>query len=413
MSDTTLTQQNPTYRRLVGISWADVGIYPLIAALPFMYLPRVIDGDTQPWIFCTAFLAFFTFRAKNFLQQRDLLLIGLSIACIAAYALRSSDAFLIFRCSYMHIAFIMLWLVCRREKGELFGAAIRYTIIVWFIVGLYQFTSVAMGLGLGMPELFTGRYGTAGAGIPGLTAEPSFYGSLSAIHLMYLLSEKKKSNNIYIALASANVLLSGSLLAILLLGFPLMKLNFRLKLAAAILLPIFFVINFMLSAAGGLLSRVSFLQAADAVGSSSGTLFEKLLLDPSLSIRIGNVYFTLYENLWNSLSLTTKVDYVNDYSRFVQDTGIWYDPLTEYTIPSAGELIYGSGIFGALLMIAIIAYARKQAVLTRDKWEKIIFIMACFLNPITIANPFLIIYALKKPATACEDDPPRMRSQTR
>lgn len=380
----TLNWRMPTFH------WQDIGILPLLLMIPFMYMPKIVNGDTQPWIVSCAFIAFFTFRTDAFLFKRDVPLVALSLLCVAVYWMRSTNDFLLMRTCYIHISFIMLWLTCRRANEETFSATIKYTIILWFAVGVYEFTNRAMGGGLGMPELLTGRFGTGNGGIPSLTAEPSFYGSLSAVQMMYLLSENKRSNRIYIALAGISAVISGSLLAMTLLAFPLMKLPLRLRIAAFVGIPAMVVVNFMISSAG-LLARVSFLQV-----SQSGGLAETALLDPSLNIRVGNVYFTLYHHFVDSITLSTPIQYLWEYSKFAKDGGIWWDPLTEYTIPFAGELIYGSGIFGLLLMFGIILAARACAKTAWGKLEKTIFIAACFLNPIAISNPLLIIYAQKR-----------------
>lgn len=375
------------------IPWQDLGIYPLLFVLPFMFLPKVIDGDTQPWVISTALLAFLTFRPSEFLRMRDLILVAISALCVVAFAWRAQADFLLIRTCYMHIAFVMLWFVCRREKGDFFPAAVRYTIALWFVFGLYEFISVSTGHGLGVPEMLSGRFGEGRSGVPGLTAEPSFYGSLSALQMMYLLSRHERRNLPYIILAAVSVVLSGSLLASLMLLFPFFKLNWRWKLLTLATVPFLILGSFLISA-GGIVSRLSFLQATDAASSMSGNIFDMLLLDGSLSIRIGNIYFTLYHHLWQSLTLMTPVHYKQEYTQFCLDQGIWYDPTTEYTIPFAGELVYGSGIFGLLLMVALIAFAQARSKTLSTKCEKAVFLVACFLNPITIANPFLSIYAL-------------------
>ena len=120
-------------------------------------------------------------------------------------------------------------MVCRREQGEFFPSAVRLTILIWLAVGLYQYISIAQGL----PIEIAGRFVEGRSGVPSLTPEPSFYGSLSILHMMYLLSEGQKKNNPYIVCAAASVVLSGSLFALLLLVFPLMKLRSPARARAA------------------------------------------------------------------------------------------------------------------------------------------------------------------------------------
>jgi hypothetical protein len=79
--------------------------------------------------------------------------------------------------------------VCRREQGEFFPSAVRLTILIWLAVGLYQYISVALGL----PIEIAGRFVEGRSGVPSLTPEPSIYGSLSILHMMY--SPNYKKNN--------------------------------------------------------------------------------------------------------------------------------------------------------------------------------------------------------------------------
>jgi len=357
---------------------------PLLAALPFMYAPKVLEGDTQPWVLMGALFALFSFRTRRFVRPDDGILIGLASLSFLAYAARSELGLETIRNAYTQITFIVLWVVSRRERGDFFPAAIRLTIVVWLGVGLYQYFSIAFGL----PIEISGRYVEGRSGVPSLTSEPSTYGSLSMIHMMYLLSERKARNNLFIAAAAASVVLSGSLLALVLLVFPLMKLKMRWRVAAALGLALLVVGDGMFTDAG-LTARLSSI-AADGSGLAAS------LLDPSLNLRFGHVYFTLFENLSSSLWLTSPVDFMEQYNRFAADSGVFIETGSNFILSAAGELIYGSGIAGALLLFFVIRKARAESSTPGRKLEKTAFIIACMLNPISLSNAFLIIYAQQK-----------------
>ena len=139
----------------------------------------------------------------------------------------------------------------------------------------------------------------------------------------------------------------------------------------------------------GLTARLSSI-AADGSGLAAS------LLDPSLNLRFGHVYFTLFENLSSSLWLTSPVDFMEQYNRFAADSGVFIETGSNFILSAAGELIYGSGIAGALLLFFVIRKARAESSTPGRKLEKTAFIIACMLNPISLSNAFLIIYAQQK-----------------
>ncbi len=139
----------------------------------------------------------------------------------------------------------------------------------------------------------------------------------------------------------------------------------------------------------GLTSRLTSIAAG-------GSGLASTLLDPSLNLRFGHLYFTLYENLFASLSLTSPVDFMEQYNRFAADSGVFIETGSNFILPAAGELIYGSGIAGAMLLYFFIRKARAEASTPGRKLVKTAFIISCMLNPISLSNAFLIIYAQQK-----------------
>lgn len=362
----------------------DAGIVPLIVCCPFMYFPKVLEGDTQPWVMIAALIALFTYRTRRFILRGDVALVLLAMLCVVVYAVRAGFGVDLLRAAYNQLTFIVLWLVCRRDRGDYLPTAIRLTVLVWFAVGLYQYVFVALGL----PIEIAGRFIEGRSGVPSLTSEPSAYGSLSMLHMMYLLSEHKTSNRPFIVATVVSVVLSGSLLAFALLLFPLMKLKLRWRIIAMLAIPLLVSFDYLLSSAG-LTLRVSNI-ASTTQGLAAA------MLDPSVNIRLGHIYFTLIQNFWRSLFWLSPVDFMNQYNAFADTSRIFMETGSNFILTSAGDLIYSYGLVGALLLWLFIRKAQRQCVTRAEKLEKLAFIGACMLNPIYLSNVFLVVYAQRR-----------------
>ena len=358
----------------------DIGILPLILCCPIMYYPKVVDGDTQPWVLIAGLIALFTFRTEHFVNKRDWPLVILSVLCVGAYAARAEVGFGLLRAAYTYVAFLVLWTVCQRDTGKYLTVAVKATVIVWFAVGILQYVLVHQGIDIGM-----GRYQPGRSGVPSLTAEASFYGSISMLQLMYLLSLRKPGNRIYIAAASASVVLSGSVLAMLLLIFPLWKLPLKYRFLAAIVLAALVAGDYYLSSAG--------LGARLVSIGAGGADFGSAALDASLNLRLGNIYFTLVRNLIPSLLMQGPVSFMSQYNSFAHDSGVFIGVESDNILPALGEMIYGSGIIGVALLMVFLKRALEHCRTRRSKFERLVFIFVCMLNPISLSNIFLIMYA--------------------
>lgn len=355
-----------------------------MAALPAMYVPKVVDGDTQPWIFLAALVALLTFRTNEFCHRRDLPIYGLAALCSFLQAIRSETAFEVVRAVYTYGMFAVLWSVLRRERGEFMVYAVRSVIVIWFLVGFYQYLAVNFGL----PVSFSGRYVEERSGVPSMTAEASFFGGMAVMQMMYLLSRGDRRDNIYIAIAGLSVLISGSLLAILLLVFPFLLMRPRIQLLSMMALSALVIADSQVNI-GGLVARVSSV-------ASPGEGLANVLLDPSLNLRIGHVIFTLYVNLVDSLFLISPLDFQSQYNAFGNSTGAFIPTESEFILTSLGGMIYGSGVFALPLLSMIFVRASDAA---SRPWRRIVklgFLFACLLTTFGISNPFLLLYVLQR-----------------
>lgn len=362
------------------------GLLPLLLAMPLMYWPRIIDGDTQPWSIVGAAIAFALYwpyrRRENWLGT---VVIGLlSAGAIAAYWLRGPDQDYLLRYSGIMAALVMLWDIAARDPGPVIGRMVRITIVLWFIVGAYQVVAIRLGLPL---EMF-GRYLAGRSGVPSLTPEPSYYGSISVLLLMYLIAEGKKSDARYMAIAVVNVLLSGSLLSYLLLLIPMFRLPLGYKIAGS-MLAVIAVIGGIDFSESGFFNRIATLNF-----SSLGT--DILTRDGSINLRAGHIWFTLVENLPRELTFSSLASFYLEYNHWALSTGVFIVNGSDSILPIGGELLFRSGLFGLLIIMMILRKAWTTADRRYDRWEKIVFIVACFMNPISFANPLFIFYIHKR-----------------
>jgi hypothetical protein len=365
-----------------------IGLLPLMIAMPLMYWPRLLEGDTQPWVVIGALFAclFFWPKDRPTDSKRLFLPIIAAAGCALIYGLRETDGQYILRYVSIMITFIALWIIACRGGAYWIGKAIRAAIILWFAVGIYQLVAVRLGL----PIEFFGRYIPGRGGVPSLTAEPSFYGSISVLQLMYLLNENEKSNRPYIVVAVCNVLLSGSILSYILLVVPLMRLPIKMILLG--LLPIIFVVSqgFKLSDTGSF-ARLATLDPMTIVSDPMRVLKR----DASTNLRTGHVLFSLGENFKDSILFRNSSSFREEYNNWAFRKGDYIYNGSDFILTSAGEMIFRSGAIGLILLIFIMFYGIKSAQTNRLRVEKISFMGLCFLSPVALSNPFFIFYILQ------------------
>lgn len=363
-----------------------LAILPLLIAMPLLYWPRVLENDTQPWVVVGATIAALLFfkprrdRSSDALAAVSLLALG----AIVAYALRDPQFAFLLRYAGILLTFILLWHLASRDPGPIIGKVVRLTIGIWFVIGVYQVLAVRTGL----PVEFFGRYQPGRSGVPSLTAEPSFYGSISVLLLMYLLTEKSPRNRPYIVIAVLNVLLSGSLLSFLLLGIPLFRMPLGYKIAGGILgvAALFTGINVLQS---GFFERVATLQL-------SGLGLDLLTRDASINLRFGHILFTMIENLPRELLFLNDIDFFLEYNSWAMFTGVYIASNSDFILPTGGELLFRSGAMGLFLIAFVLWTSWRNSGTHYERWEKTLFVAVCFLNPISLMNPFFVFYIHKR-----------------
>jgi hypothetical protein len=359
---------------------------PFLASLPFLYVPKLLEGDTQPWVLLTAVFALFTYRPRNFLQRSDVLLVAMVLLAIGIYAARAGVTGMTVRMAYILLMFLVLWALARRGGEDLFAMGARFTLTVWFIAGAYQYIAVKLGL----PMDFGGRYVEGRGGVPSMTAEPSYFGTLSVLMVMYLLHFGGR-NGIYITMAVLSVLMSGSILAVIFLIFPFLYLRMPVKILAAGAVTALVLIDAAINEAG--------LTARLAGFGSAGEGLVSLLVDPSLNTRFGHIWFSLWDNLWAELTFTNATGFQNAYNAFAAETGILIPTESDFVLPIAGELVFGIGIFGLIISTLLLWCAAQGGRTPGERLIRASLVLACLFNPVSIANPFLVFLALQKRPT--------------
>lgn len=367
-----------------GRKYAFIGLLPLMLAMPLMYWPRVIDGDTQPWVAIgaiVAFVAYWPARRQQGLSEA-LLITSVAFAAALAYLIRGPEPQALLRYSALLLTFVALWFVGQREQGRLIPHAVRATVVLWFVIGLYEVIAVRVGL----PTDFFGRFVAGRSGVPSLTAEPSFYGSISVIQIMYLRTERDPRNGKYMALAAASVLFSGSMLSMLLLLFPILHLPLRWKFGAGVGLMLVMLFGYDLSQSGFFL-RLQHLDFASAG-------IDLISQDASTSLRFGHLHFTLADHFIDSLLFQGSIDFEREYNQFAM--GLYLANGSDFILTWAGELIFRSGPLGLVLLLLVFRHAYYTAPTSPRRFEKLAFMAVCLLNPINFANPFFLFYVIKR-----------------
>lgn len=362
------------------------GLLPLLISMPLMFWPKIVEGDTQPWPIAGAAIAFlFYWPYSRRANWSGTFVIGLlTFAAIAAYWLRGPDPDYFLRYAGIMGALALLWDIAARGPGAVIGRVVRITIVLWFVVGVYQIVAIRLGLPLDM----FGRYIAGRGGVPSLTPESSYYGSISVLLLMYLITDRRPNDKPYIAIAALNVLLSGSLLSLLLLLVPLFRLPLGYKITG-VLFAIFALIGGLDFTDSGLFNRIASLDF-----SSLGT--DILLRDASINLRAGHIWFTMVENLPRELTFSSLASYYLEYNHWALSTGTFIVNGSDAILPLGGELLFRSGLFGLLIILFVLREAWKTGQNRYDRWEKLVFVIACFLNPLSFANPFFIFYIHKR-----------------
>ncbi len=374
-----------------------LALLPLMLLLPFIYWPKITDFDTQPTIVAGIALAFVFFwpSHERRISYGMVRLIVLVVAAIAIYVGRGPETEFAIRYGLILLTFLALWNLGERGAADYLAPFVRATIVIWFAFGLYQ----TIGIRLGWDMDFTGRFVASYSGVPSITAEPSFYGSLSVLQIMILASNHVRRNIPFYVLAAMSVLMSGSLLAFLFFLFPVWLLPARWKLAGAIAVLILLLLGVQVMESG-FFARVQKFQL-------SGLGSDIMGIDISLNLRFGHIWYIFYENILRELSLVNSVDFFFEYNHWASRNPLIYPTSTDFILPSGGELIFRSGPVGLLIMIYIILFASRTAEGRNMRLLKVGFVTACLLNPMSLANPFFILYIHQRVGFQARSSRPR------
>lgn len=358
-----------------------LALLPLLISIPCMYWPKLIDADTQPWVVIGAATGalFYWPLGAHFSKAFPVIPTILGVLAVGAYWMRSPDSDLLLRYGVIIFTFVMLWQIGNRGVDRTVGTIVRFTVVLWFLVGLYQSLAVRLGL----PIDFFGRYVAGRGGVPSLTAEASYYGSISTLHLMYIIADRRRYDWIFYPLAVGSVLLSGSILSFVLLIIPFFRLPTQLKVAVGLagLAALLLGVDLMSS---GFFARLASLEPS--------AITDSLLSDYSTNLRAGHIVFTYWDALGRELLFRNGVDFFYEYNQwaFTSNTFVFND--SGFILPAGGELLFRSGSVGLLILMLMARTAFQTAETTKDRIEKVAFVLACMLNPISLTNPVFVLY---------------------
>jgi hypothetical protein len=390
MASNALTDRVPGWMR--SYSWSEeparagwLSLFPLLLSIPFLYWPRVIESDTQPWVVGGAAIALLTYwpRRADFSKAFPVVMTTLGILAVGAYWLKQPDNDMLLRYAVIVGTFVMLWHVGSRGVHRSVGTMVRFTIVLWFAVGFYQ----TIALRLGLPVDFFGRYVSGRSGVPSLTVEASYYGSISVLQLMYLFTDRRQHDWVYQGLAAVSVILSGSLLSLLLLIFPFFRLPLTVKLVAGFAA----VIVLMLGVDVLELGFFARLQVFDP-----RALLDSLLSDYSTNLRTGHIVYTCYAALPRELLFLNGPDFYYEFNQWAFTSRVFVPNDSGFILPAGGELLFRSGSVGLLLLLVIFLTAWRSGTTRFERIEKLLFVMACLVNPVSLSNPVFVLYIHKK-----------------
>jgi hypothetical protein len=172
------------------------------------------------------------------------------------------------------------------------------------------------------------------------------------------------------------------------MAFPILKLPAKVRLPVVSAIVGLIVADYSFSASGVTSRVLAFNQVAGNLAT--------ILLDPSLNLRVGHLYFTLYEHLTESLLLSGEISFMQQYNAFAARSSVFIDTGSNFILPAIGDVIYGTGLVGLALLVAFFRSSLVASSTTRAKLQKGLFMLACMVNPISLSNIFLILYAQKK-----------------
>lgn len=354
-----------------------------LLALPLSFFPKLIDGDTQPWPLLATFLLLLVNKEAQKLRSADMLVIAIAFAGIITYLARSGFTEDFFRFSYKLVSFSLLFVCCSALPSSLVARAMRWVITIWFLVGLLQTIAVALDVNIYMP----GRFVEGRSGVPSLTPEPSLYGLLSSLALIYLLYENQQVKFRYIIMAVGNVFLSGSILAILSMGFLVFFIRLRILIMLAFLAPLMLwavASNWELA----FLNRFVFLF-------ETGADLVVLISDYSINLRIGHVVYTLWTVLLESLFFQTPISFESSYNNWAASNNIFFPTGSEFILTGSGDLIYRGGVFGAILLF--MTFVQAACLTPRKRILKVLIIFTLLLTQLGVSSAFLMLFASQRP----------------
>ena len=354
----------------------------LCLALPFSYYPRLIDGDTQPWPLLAAIFLLLSSKSARILTKTDILLIAFAFLAIVGTLVRFEMSEHTLRFAFKVISFLAFWMCARSLPPEVVAYGMKMVISLWFIVGVLQ--TIFILLGFDFP--FSGRFIASRGGVPSLTPEPSMYGMLSIVALIYLRFLEVRTKAIYTFMAISNVFLSGSILGFSILVFLLFLISNRAKLI------IFCVLSFIAISETASLDFF-FLNRLTSIWEAQSD-WSVLALDYSINLRVGHIVFTTISTLLPSLVFFGDNSFGNAYNAWASKTGVFLPTGSDFILTGLGDIVFHGGIFGAILLLFFFYTAFRREF--RRPWLKVSIVLFLMLAQLGFTSLLLILFALLK-----------------
>lgn len=353
-----------------------------VLVFPFSFFPKLVDGDTQPWPLVGVVLLLFANRAAIRISTIDMGVLSLAILAVMTFFMRAGFSEASARFAYKVISFTLFWFCSRTVSSALVSLGMKMVIVIWFVVGLFQ----TMAVSLGQSAWITGRFVEGRGGVPSLAPEPSLYGMLSVVAILYLLFSERHTRPVFILMALANVFMSGSALAVIASIFVVSMLRFRTKL-------VFFTV--LVPFVGYLVSTIGFQflnRVIDLFGENAD--FQSLIMDYSINLRVGHIVYTLGPALLTSLFFLNDLVFEEAYNDWALSTFTFFPTGSDFILTGIGDIVYNGGIFGLGLLAVFFVSAYRQE--TRRPWIKLTVIIFLMLVQVGFASLFLAMFGLQR-----------------
>lgn len=324
----------------------------LLAFFPYISI-YPMHTDTQPLSIATIALAIFILLCApggiKFPKRLEPLFIPLFFAIL--FFLWSIISFDGARSLAGYITIILVPFIFSkilRDNRELFVKCLKFTIIVYMLVGLIQLLYDNSFLSFLMYRMST----TSSRGVCSLTTEPTYYGIVCLFFIMIVLALNIERKRAYVMLLVFQIIFlaqsSMVILFLLILAIYYIIFNINFKVIFSFLV-IMIISTFLLSHIDIENYHSRFLHLLyEAINHPSSIIIR----DASINDRVSSIYFSLKGFFSNNMlpnGFGNYISYLN--TELPQQTTFWWVSLSNRIMSYYGSILFEMGVIGSLIPI--------------------------------------------------------------